>query len=78
MQSYLIVNSSTHGFSAHVTHDDGSVEVAHRFETRIAALEWVGERLIVRKDRPTANCIRAKAATRRPQRPPAAREPPGK
>jgi hypothetical protein len=39
-------------FSAEITHLDGRVETAHGFTTKEAALDWVGERIIVEKDPP--------------------------
>jgi hypothetical protein len=47
--TYRIILSDS-GYTAEVTDDLGAVAVAHGFRSKEAALAWVGDRLIVRKD----------------------------
>jgi len=51
MQTYRIIAVDDGTFAAEFTGEDGTVELASAFPTRLAALNWVGERLIVREDR---------------------------
>ena len=50
MDRYQITAEPDGTFSAKVIYPDGHVETATGFLTRSAALQWVGERIIVDKD----------------------------
>jgi hypothetical protein len=50
MDKYRIIADPSGVYKAEVIHADGRVETGDDFPSKEAALDWVGERIVVRRD----------------------------